>query len=168
MQWRWQRSPCPRREVNSGVTGLMHVQVPSERSPKPCEMQRAVRTHTAHVSVAVERGGQCVAVPLTHELAAVCPFSAQEFWRLAEAPASGRLSPQAGSLVLPPVGTSCSHTPGAKCPDRHHLLTLPLPRSQWQQLAIVRPRWDPLAMTARQREEYLRHCHLLTNRVRSS
>lgn len=122
----------------------MHVEVPSERSPKPCEVQRGVRTHTAHVSVAGERGGQCVAVPLTHELAAVCPFSAQEFRRLAEAPASGRLSPQAGSFVLPPVGTSCSDSPGGQAPRLAAPPYLPLPRPQQQQLATVaRPgtRW---------------------------
>lgn len=122
----------------------MHVEVPSERSPKPCEVQRGVRTHTAHVSVAGGRGGQCVAVPLTHELAAVCPFSAQEFRRLAEAPASGRLSPQAGSCVLPPVGTSCSDSPGGQAPRLAAPPYLPLPRPQQQQLATVaRPgtRW---------------------------
>lgn len=122
----------------------MHVEVPSERSPKPCEVQRGVRTHTAHVSVAGERGGQCVAVPLTHELAAVCPFSAQEFRRLAEAPASGRLSPQAGSSF-----SHLSELPAWILPEGQALRLaappyLPLPRPQQQQLATVaRPgtRW---------------------------
>lgn len=118
----------------------MHVEVPSERSPKPCEVQRGVRTHTAHVSVAGERGGQCVAVALTHELAAVCPFSAQEFRRLAEAPASGRLSPQAGSLFSRLSELPARILPGAKRPDWQHLLTFPCRGRSSSSL----PRWRAL------------------------